>query len=117
MEPKKAQLSKAPAGFVKSKWETVDPDEVQAQAVTSKWDIFDQDEAGRNDDAEEDIDGVPMQDEGYDELLRQRLREVEVKVMLYQDSLESGKESIRPGWTMSDQVCILGYQISIKLKL
>ena len=33
-----------PAGFVPSKWETVDPEEVQAQAVTSKWDIFDQDE-------------------------------------------------------------------------
>jgi hypothetical protein len=31
-----------PAGFVPSKWETVDPEEVQAQAVTSKWDIFDQ---------------------------------------------------------------------------
>ena len=24
-----------------SKWETVDPEEVQAQAVTSKWDLFD----------------------------------------------------------------------------
>ena len=31
-----------PAGFVPSKWETVDPEDVQAQAVTSKWDIFDQ---------------------------------------------------------------------------
>ena len=31
-----------PAGFVPSKWETIDPEEVQAQAVTSKWDIFDQ---------------------------------------------------------------------------
>ena len=34
--------ARLPAGFVPSKWETVDPEEVQAQAVTSKWDIFDQ---------------------------------------------------------------------------
>ena len=101
LEPKKP-IAKAPAGFVPSKWETVDPDEVQAQAVTSKWDIFDQDEDGKND--EDDIDGVPMQDDKDDELLRQRLREVEVKVMVYQDDLECGKESLRPGWTLSDQV-------------
>ena len=42
-----------------SKWETVDPEEVQAQAVTSKWDIFDQDDPSnqKNDMDEEDIDG------------------------------------------------------------
>ena len=96
-----------PAGFVPSKWETVDPEEVQAQAVTSKWDIFDQDEAPKNED-DEDIDGMPMKDESYDarmdEMTRQRLREIEVKVMCYQDDLESGKESVRPGWTLSEQV-------------
>ena len=39
-----------PAGFVPSKWETVDPEEVQAQALTSKWDICDQKEGKGNDD-------------------------------------------------------------------
>ena len=29
------------AGFAPSKWESVDQETVQAQAVTSKWDIFD----------------------------------------------------------------------------
>lgn len=29
----------APSGFIPSKWETIDPDEVEAQAMTtSKWD-------------------------------------------------------------------------------
>jgi hypothetical protein len=59
------------AGFVPSKWETIDPEDVQAQAVTSKWDIFDHDndaESGKAvaaakkgimdpDDDEDDIDG------------------------------------------------------------
>ena len=107
LEPKRPQMASskaaAPPGFVPSKWETVDPDEVQAQAVTSKWDIFDQDDQAQNED--EDIDGEPLQDDSFDpEVLRQRLREVEVKVMVYQDDLESGKERLRPGWTLSDQV-------------
>lgn len=54
-----------PAGFVPSKWETVHPDEVQAQAVTSKWELFDQEEdLGRKkrgitepDDDDDDLDG------------------------------------------------------------
>ena len=107
--PRKISNSSAkqmPAGFVPSKWETVDPEEVQAQAVTSKWDIFDQDEAKANDEDDDDIDGIPMDsfDSKIDESARQRLRDVEVKVMCYQDELESGREHIRPGWTISQQV-------------
>ena len=34
--------SSLPAGFVPSKWETIDQKTVESQAVTSKWDIFDQ---------------------------------------------------------------------------
>ena len=98
-----------PPGFVPSKWETVDPEEVQAQAVTSKWELFDQDEGPKHEEDDDDLDGMPMQDESYDaarmdEMTRQRLREIEVKVMCYQDDLESGKESVRPGWTLSEQV-------------
>lgn len=41
--------------FVPSKWETVDPETVQLQAVTtSKWDLLDQ---GEEDPSQEDIDG------------------------------------------------------------
>lgn len=107
---KAAPTKQAPAGFVPSKWETVDPEEVQAQAVTSKWDIFDQDEANKAKHDDDDIDGIPLQEDAYDskldELTRQRLRDVEVKVMCYQDNLEAGKESIKPGWTISEQVLI-----------
>ena len=136
----RSQKKPLPSGFVPSKWETVDPEEVQAQAVTSKWDIFDQDDPSnqKNDMDEEDIDGIirfiflvkshgcrskfshltsflfegiPMHLEPYDEMksldemTRQRLREIEVKVMCYQDDLESGKIQVNPGWTLSEQVC------------
>ncbi len=107
----KARSVAMPAGFVPSKWETVDPDEVQAQAVTSKWDIFDQDDAmpakrGHSQSDEDDIDGVPLNEDGarMDESARQRLREIEVRVMCYQDDLESGKEPLRSGWNIAQQV-------------
>ncbi len=63
---KGANLGVGP-GFVPSKWETIDPEEVQAQAVTSKWDIFDQQEEDKkkqkavtepdDDDDDDDVDG------------------------------------------------------------
>lgn len=65
-----AKSSAAAPGFVPSKWETIDPEDVQAQAVTSsKWDFDDKGGGGKvnklgiaigNDDDdtdEEDIDG------------------------------------------------------------
>ena len=107
---KSNNTKKLPSGFVPSKWETVDPEEVQAQAVTSKWDIFDQDDV-KNDDDDEDIDGVPMDsfDSKVDESMRQRLRDIEMKVMSYQDELECGKEAIKPGWTISQMVMSLHF--------
>ena len=35
---------------------------------------------------------------------RAQLREIEMKVMAYQDELESGKAASKPGWTISEQV-------------
>ena len=35
---------------------------------------------------------------------RAQLREIEMKVMAYQDELESGKAHSKPGWTISEQV-------------
>ena len=131
------QEKRMPAGFVPSKWETIDPEDVQAQAVTSKWDLFEQggeQERGKkgitepDDEDEDDIDGengayavvcrtafidafsgVPLQDDNQidvrlSEDRRAKLREIEIKVMRYQDELESGKEAVRPGWTISEQV-------------
>merc|ERR1719431_564847 len=73
-------------------------------SVASKWD-----------DKEEDLDGEPLgssSDSGevvevdtrVAEERRAVLREVEVKVMQYQDELETGRRSGKTGWTVSEQV-------------
>ncbi|CAG2113273.1 unnamed protein product [Medioppia subpectinata] len=108
--------------FKPSKWETVDPDVVEAQAMTtSKWETLEQ----TNED-NEDIDGKPFDpsptQSGEDsrgsmflEALkhelsnnnpskRAKLREIEVKVLRYQDELESGKRSRKSGHTVSQMV-------------
>merc|ERR1712111_330631 len=71
-------------------------------SVASKW------------DDKEDVDGEPINNEsdndfpdvdtGVTEERRQLLREIEVKVMQYQDELEGGKKGIKSGWTISEQV-------------
>lgn len=44
-----------PAGFVPSRWETVDPDQVEAQAMTtSKWEELDQNEDSNSQDTSMD---------------------------------------------------------------
>ena len=109
--------SKLPAGFVPSKWETIEPEEVQAQAITSKWDLFDEGGNAKrkgitepdDDDDEDDVDGVPLNhddnqlDLRVSEDRRARLREIEIQVMKYQDELESGKQAVKTGWTISEQ--------------
>ncbi|CAB0027865.1 unnamed protein product [Trichogramma brassicae] len=83
-------------GFVPSKWETVDPDQVEAQAMTTnKWDELEQ-----NDDSQEN--SIDSRD--YNEERRNKLREIEVKAMQYQDELEIGKRSIKPGMSIQAQV-------------
>lgn len=108
---KKAAPPPAASRFVQSKWETVDPDEVEAQAMTtSKWDQLEGN----------DVDGEPLQDDqeggqgGKDskeeisaevaEARRIRLREIEVKVMKFQDELELGERERKPGVSISRQV-------------
>ncbi|XP_078614636.1 U2 snRNP-associated SURP motif-containing protein-like isoform X11 [Branchiostoma floridae x Branchiostoma japonicum] len=127
-----------------SKWETVDPSDIEAQAMTtSKWDLLeqqdeddpDQDDKSQGDSPDkpgddDDVDGMPMEDDGQDSLgrdydsrrevppdiaaelkmtemseeKRARLREIEMKVMKYMDELESGKRSRKSGMSMSQQV-------------
>jgi hypothetical protein len=167
-------------GFVPSKWETVDPEEVKAGAVTttSKWDLFedtgsnqgkDEPEGNNskggngglvaayddNDEEEEDIDGRPMDEDDEDDDLdgvqqqqqlgsqqmqflrdsdrdypygtpnsgsgrniayaqqeedisleerRLKLREVELKVLAFQDDLESGRKVTKHGMSVQDTV-------------
>lgn len=46
----------APSGFIPSKWETIDPDQVEAQAMTtSKWDQLESTEDNSIDSSHNDI--------------------------------------------------------------
>jgi len=90
-------------GFIPSKWETVDPQQVEAQAITtSKWDTLDPPDPPKffsSDDESEDDNPQKFSDEK-----RQKLREIELKAIQYQDELESGKRRLEPGWTVPEQV-------------
>lgn len=90
-------------GFIPSKWETVDPQQVEAQAITtSKWDTLDPPDPPKfyssDDDSEDD------NSQTYSDEKRQKLREIELKAIQYQDELESGKRRLEPGWTVAEQV-------------
>ncbi|XP_071165088.1 U2 snRNP-associated SURP motif-containing protein-like isoform X3 [Mytilus edulis] len=115
--------------FVKSKWEAVDETELEAQAMTtSKWDLLEQENEDKpEEEDDEDIDGQPLED-GEDsqnnsdeeistfnssadfrkqvmtEERRAKLREIEVKVMKYQDELEVGKRSRKSHMSLQQQV-------------
>lgn len=98
------------SGFIKSKWETVDPNEVEAQAMTtSKWDLL---EASHDNNSQDSSLNANDQDSPIDygdtrnmsEERRMKLREIEVKAVQYQDELESGQRTLKVGWTVSQQV-------------
>lgn len=95
------------SGFVKSKWEELDPAQVADQAITtSKWE-FDPVAPEppkisllcnyENSDSESDNDSDGEEN-------RKRLREIEIKLVEYQDELESGKRQKKAGYTISEQV-------------
>ncbi|XP_014215051.2 U2 snRNP-associated SURP motif-containing protein [Copidosoma floridanum] len=87
-----------PAGFIPSRWETVDPDQVEAQAMTtSKWEELEHNEDSNSQD-------TSMDSRDYNEERRNKLREIEVKAMQYQDELESGRRSLKQGMTIQSQV-------------
>ncbi|KAK7090443.1 U2 snRNP-associated SURP motif-containing protein-like [Littorina saxatilis] len=128
----KAELKPVPLpSFTKSKWESVDEAELEAQAMTtSKWDILEPESDGEKDNGvkggDEDIDGAPMEDmaapvsynseysdsedggssqrQEMTEERRAKLREMEMKVVKYQDDLETGRRSRKSHMTITEQV-------------
>ncbi|KAI5753880.1 hypothetical protein M8J77_004102 [Diaphorina citri] len=113
------------ATFIPSKWETVDENEDSA-VTSSKWDDVEQSESKddsnskgtgltssrrgdlsseriQGDSGEDDSVSLDDRDEDSDDR-RAKLREVEVKVMQYQDELESGRKSLKSGWSLIQQV-------------
>ncbi|KAK5877798.1 hypothetical protein CesoFtcFv8_025272 [Champsocephalus esox] len=108
-----------------SKWEAVDEAELEAQAVTtSKWEVFEQpEESKKNDHDSDDEDRSPRSEDNgtyfnpsrdesdvkakmseMNEEKRTKLREIEVKVMKFQDELESGKRPKKTGQSIQEQV-------------
>ncbi|XP_022915501.1 U2 snRNP-associated SURP motif-containing protein isoform X2 [Onthophagus taurus] len=95
------------SGFIRSKWETVDPEQVEAQAMTtSKWDLLESSADASLDSTQNDTqdsnDGSDLR--AMTEERRTKLREIEVKAMEYQDELESGSRSLKTGWSVPQQV-------------
>lgn len=97
-------------GFVKSKWEELDPQQVAHQAITtSKWELLQEappvaPEPPRISsicDYSSDSDNDSKEDS---EERRKKLREMEVKIYEYQDQLETGDRQLKSGWTIKQQV-------------
>lgn len=97
-------------GFIPSKWETVDPDQVEAQAITtSKWDTLEPvvpEPPAISTVSDDSFDSFENSENNrdFDEEKRVKLREVELKAIQYQDELESGQRSLKSGWSMQQQV-------------
>ncbi|KAL5279563.1 U2SURP family protein [Megaselia abdita] len=97
--------SKDLKGFIPSKWETIDPQQVQAQAITtSKWDTLEPPEAPKFYNSDDDSDSNPDQSRNINEDRRSKLRDIEVRTMKYQDELESGEKDLKSGWSINEQV-------------
>lgn len=99
------------AGFIPSKWETVDPEQIEAQAITtSKWDTLDPavrepQSSNAATISEDSFDSFEYSEatRDFDEEKRARLREIELKTVQYQDELEAGERSLKSGWTVQQQ--------------
>ncbi|XP_078403471.1 U2 snRNP-associated SURP motif-containing protein-like isoform X1 [Cetorhinus maximus] len=113
-----------------SKWETVDESELESHAITmSKWDLLDHPgsvekieikEEIKEESEEEEDDGIESEESlgqkeepcdsksqkmlEMSEEKRAKLREIELKVMKFQDELESGKRTKKSGMTFQQQV-------------
>uniref|UniRef100_A0A803TY92 U2 snRNP-associated SURP motif-containing protein n=1 Tax=Anolis carolinensis TaxID=28377 RepID=A0A803TY92_ANOCA len=111
-----------------SKWEAVDESALESQAVTtSKWELFDQFFYCQEEESEDEDDtqsskseehhmySNPIREEMSDskssskysemsEEKRAKLREIELKVMKFQDELESGKRPKKQGQSLQEQV-------------
>ncbi|XP_055538676.1 U2 snRNP-associated SURP motif-containing protein isoform X2 [Wyeomyia smithii] len=99
--------AKSGGSFIPSKWETVDASQIEAQAITtSKWETLEpvapEPPSISMRDGSDDEQGNSKNDQ--DEARRLRLREIEVKIVQYQDEFESGARQVRVGWTLAEEI-------------
>ncbi|XP_062235033.1 U2 snRNP-associated SURP motif-containing protein isoform X6 [Platichthys flesus] len=120
------QCKEAAFKVAPSKWEAVDESELSSQAVTtSKWEALEQPEQTKKrneEDSDEDVRSPrsdehqsfsnPTRDDSdtktkiseMNEEKRTKLREIEVKVVKFQDELEFGKRPKKSGQSIQEQV-------------
>lgn len=97
-------------GFIPSKWETVDPDQVEAQAITTtKWDTLEPvvPEPPIISTVSDDSSDSLTSSESIRDLDAEKriiLRDIELETIQYQDELESGQCTLKSGWSMQQQV-------------
>lgn len=92
-------------GFVKSKWEELDPVQVAHQAITtSKWEFDPVAPEPPKISLICNYENSSSSEESDSEEKRKRLREIEIKIVEYQDELESGKRQRKSGYSIADQV-------------
>lgn len=106
-KPKLSGGTNTLSGFIPSKWETVDPEQIEAQAMTtSKWDLLESSaDVSLDSSQNENQDSNDCSDSRHiTEERRIKLREIEVKAVQYQDELESGQRALKTGWTVPQQV-------------
>lgn len=97
--------SSSSTGFVKSKWEELDPVQVAHQAITtSKWEFDPVAPEPPKISSICNYDNSSSSDESDSEEKRKRLREIENKVIEYHDELDSGKRVKKSGYTIEEQV-------------
>lgn len=98
-------------GFVKSKWEELDPEQVAHQAITtSKWELLQDPVAPEppkisaicNYGDSSESDDADSKDDTEEK--RKILRDIELKTCEYQDELESGDRQLKSGWSIKQQV-------------
>lgn len=108
--PLESEFPSSSGGFVKSKWEELDPEQVAHQAITtSKWEFLQDPVAPEppkisaicNYGDSSDSDGDSKDDS---EEKRKKLRQIEIKVLEYQEELESGERQLKSGWNIKQQV-------------
>ncbi|XP_062872309.1 U2 snRNP-associated SURP motif-containing protein isoform X2 [Trichomycterus rosablanca] len=137
--------AKAGFKMAPSKWEEVDGPALEAQAVTtSKWEVFDlPEESDKNNERDShELDRKEKEKSSYlqeqplppqtvkeeqhesksnklsemSEEKRAKLREIELKVMKFQDELESGKRPKKSGQSIQEQVEVYREKLLLREK-
>lgn len=94
------------SAFVPSRWETVDPEEVEAQAMSTQ----------KFHDLEMRKLIQEQSSKQLSEHERRKLRKIEVMVMQYHEELESDRKKLKRGFTIDEAVASYRQQLMKRLK-